>query len=416
MKRNVFKNFIKVMIIYIFIILVTVCVTKIFAISPSSPELINGIDVSEFQGNINFSEVRNSGIEIVYIRSSEGTSFIDPYFRQNYDNAKANGLKVGFYHYVTARNVDQAREEARFFVSVISNTSPDCRLAMDFEYFGGLNVDKINEISLAFLQEVENLSKKEVIIYSDLSNAINIFNNNLASRYPLWAAQYGVNEPSPNGKWSQWVGFQYTNMGRVNGIFGNVDRDYFTNEVFLSDSRPISNVENRPTSDNLNNVIYTVRYGDTLSAIANRYGTTVANISNLNNISNPNLIYVGERLIIRSSIDTTNNVSGNSTIVYIVRSGDTLGAIARRYGTSISNLVRINNISNPNLIYPGERIVISSHNGTDNHDTSHVIYTVRYGDTLSSIAYRYHTSVLNLVNLNSITNPNLIYIGEKIRI
>ncbi len=417
MKRNVIKNFIKVMFIYIFIMIVTLCVTKVFAFSPSSPELINGIDVSEFQGNINFSQVRSSGVEIVYIRSSEGTNFIDPYFKQNYDNAKANGLKVGFYHYVTARNVEQAREEARFFVSVISNTSPDCKLAMDFEYFGWLNANQVNEISFAFLQEVESLSKKEVIVYSNVSNAINVFSTELANRYPLWIAEYGVNRPVPNGKWNEWLGFQYTDEGRINGIFSNVDKDYFTKEIFLSDSSTISKVDNRPTNDNLNNVIYTVRYGDTLGAIANRYGTTVANIARLNNISNPNLIYVGERLIIRSNININNTQQSNvSNVVYIVKSGDTLGAIANRYGTTISNLVRLNNIPNPNLIFVGERIVVSTHHGTDNHDTSHIMYTIRYGDTLSSIAYRYHTTVANLANLNKIVNPNLIYVGEKIRI
>lgn len=75
------------------------------AFSPSSNIIYQGIDVSRWQGNINFSLVKKSGISIVYIKSSEGRSYIDPYFEKNYSESKANGLKVGFYHYVTAKSV-----------------------------------------------------------------------------------------------------------------------------------------------------------------------------------------------------------------------------------------------------------------------------------------------------------------------
>ena len=126
-----------------------------FAFGPSSNNIYQGIDVSSWQGNIDFRAVKNSGIDIVYIKSSEGSNYIDPYFEQNYRNAKENGLKVGFYHYVTARSVEQARIQANFFARVISGKQPDCRLAMDFESFGNLSVAEINEISKAFLETVK---------------------------------------------------------------------------------------------------------------------------------------------------------------------------------------------------------------------------------------------------------------------
>ena len=74
------------------------------------------------------------------------------------------------------------------------------RLAMDFEYFGSLSVSQINAISEAYLDELTALTKREAVIYSDLSNARNIFSRALAEKYPLWAAQYGADEPSANGK------------------------------------------------------------------------------------------------------------------------------------------------------------------------------------------------------------------------
>ena len=86
-----------------------------FAFEPSSSSIYQGIDVSKWQGKIDFSEVKRSNISIVYIKSSEGKSYVDPYFETNYYNAKANGLKVGFYHYVTAKNTASAKEQAIFF-------------------------------------------------------------------------------------------------------------------------------------------------------------------------------------------------------------------------------------------------------------------------------------------------------------
>lgn len=133
MKKSILK------ILVSLLILVTapmyILIAPVYAFSPSSDTIYEGIDVSGWQGNINYAEVKQSGIEIVYMKASEGKSFIDPYFNQNYENAKANGLKVGFYHYLIARSNEEAIEEARFFVSVISGKEPDCRLAMDFESF-----------------------------------------------------------------------------------------------------------------------------------------------------------------------------------------------------------------------------------------------------------------------------------------
>ena len=72
------------------------------AIPPSGGRQYRGIDISEFQGEIDFEEVRRSGIEAVYIRVGAG-EYTDEYFAENYERAKAAGLKIGFYHYVTAR-------------------------------------------------------------------------------------------------------------------------------------------------------------------------------------------------------------------------------------------------------------------------------------------------------------------------
>lgn len=86
-----------------------------YAITPSSEPQYQGIDVSDWQGYINYSQVRESGIEVVYIKASQGSNIKDPYFDINYENAKANGLKVGFYHFLTATNTRRSRTRGSIF-------------------------------------------------------------------------------------------------------------------------------------------------------------------------------------------------------------------------------------------------------------------------------------------------------------
>ena len=411
-KFNIIKNLKISFITFAFTLFFVLSSFPSYAFGPSSSTIYQGIDVSSWQGNINFTDVKNSGIYIVYIKSSEGTNYIDPYFERNYQNAKANGLKVGFYHYVTARNTEEARNQANFFAKVISGKEPDCKLAMDFESFDNLSINEINEISKVFLETLQNATNKEVVIYSNSYSARNIFSKDL-NIYPLWVANYGVSEPAGNDKWSTWVGWQYTSTGRVNGISGNVDRNQFTDGVFLSDTSKIPEIETpNPDTPESETITYTVKPGDTLSAIAKNYGTTVNNIVSLNpSITNPNLIYPGEQFIIKTN--QTEN-SSNYNKVYTVVKGDTLSQIAAKYNTTVSNLVSINNIANPNLIYPGQKIIIKTY--FYGNECGKILYKIKRGDTLSEIALKYNTTVNEIAILNNIKNPNLIYAGETIRI
>lgn len=337
----------------VFVLFPTFC----FAFPASSSTTYDGIDVSEWQGSIDYSEVKNTGIDVVYIRSSEGNSYIDPYFRDNYENAKDNGLKVGFYHYLTARSTSEARSQAEFFVSVIKGTSPDCRLAMDFESFGDLSIAEINEISEVFLTEVQRLSGKEVVIYSDAYNAAYTFDSALASKYPVWVADYFVSEPG-NGNWDTWVGFQYTDRGSISGISDYVDRDYFTDGILLSLPSAIPTETTPDASQNTNYI--TVKSGDTLSGIAMLYNTSYEYLAKINNITNPNLIYVGQKIYVPSL--EHNDINETSHKLYIVQRGNTLTYISNMFGVTIQSIVELNNIQNPNLIYTGEILKIPTIN------------------------------------------------------
>lgn len=266
-------------------------------------------------------------------------------------------LKFGFYHYLTATNQREAIEQARFFVSVIKGLNIDCRLAMDFENFDGLERNEINTISKTFLEEVEELSGKEVIIYSDAYNAAYTFSSELATEYPIWVADYYVSEPG-DGNWNVWDGFQYTDEGEIEGISDYVDRDYFTSGVLLADTTPISNNATNDPQTKTETII--VQRGDTLSQIALEYGTSYEYLAKINGIANPNLIYTGQTLIV--PILNSNEIHDTSHKLYIVRWGDTLSQIALNYGVTVERLVRLNNIANPNLIYAGEVLRIPTIN------------------------------------------------------
>lgn len=373
------------------------------AIPPSGGRQYRGIDISEFQGEIDFEEVRRSGIEAVYIRVGAG-EYTDEYFAENYERAKAAGLKIGFYHYVTARSVEEGRRQARFFASLAAGREPDMRLAMDFEYFGSLSVSQINAISEAYLDELTALTRREAVIYSDLSNARNIFSRALAEKYPLWAAQYGADEPSANGKWREWVGFQYTDEGRVGGIYGNVDRNIFTEGIFLSDSWRIDGEKRTTVRARTRTLTVYVRAGDTLWAIAREYGTTVEAIARENRIADPNRIFAGERLRI------TLPARGSGEEIYNVRRGDTPISIAGKFGVTLSALEDRNGLERGETIYAGDKLSIPG------AGMSGELYVVRPGDTLFYISRRTGVPIRTLVGINRIKDPDLIYAGEHLKL
>ena len=252
--------------ILLLVIFTTLMIPKSEAIEQASGRAYQGIDVSNYQGNIDYAKVKEAGIEIVYIKATEGQTITDAYLNQNYQKAKTNGLLVGFYHFVRARTNAQAVLEAEHFVNAISGMAPDCRLAMDFEIFGNLTTNQVNDISFTFLRKVQELTGKNMVVYSNTNSARTVFSQELANSYPLWVAEYGVSRPQNNGKWNTWIGYQYTDRGVINGINGYVDRDIFTEQILLSDNTPIDTGENNGNYHSKGSIAY-FRYTGTGACI-----------------------------------------------------------------------------------------------------------------------------------------------------
>jgi len=167
-------------------------------------------------------------------------------------------------------------------------------------------------------------------------------------------------------------------------------------------------------------VVHVVLPGDTLSSIAQRYGSTVEAIMSANGVTNPDLIYTGQRLVVPGATQAPTAPGPTSAIgsTYVVQWGDTLSGIALRHGVSIWALMQANGLSNARWIYVGQKLTIPGAAGPAPTPTPGPsdTYIVRPGDTLSAIALRFGTSAFELARLNGIVNPSLIYVGQELRL
>lgn len=173
-----------------------------------------------------------------------------------------------------------------------------------------------------------------------------------------------------------------------------------------------------------NGTQYTVKAGDSVWGIANRYGISMNDLISWNNIKD-NLIYPGQVLTVSKSA-TDDNHSGTTTPTngdqYTVKAGDSVWAIANKYGISMNDLISWNHITN-NLIHPGDVLIVSknttdhpnNNNSNNNNDNqaSNKTYTVKAGDSVWAISNRYGISMADLVKWNHIRN-NFIYPGQKL--
>lgn len=160
--------------------------------------------------------------------------------------------------------------------------------------------------------------------------------------------------------------------------------------------KALANYIGVPYSLNEESDYYVVKKGDSLWSIAKRYNMTVDELKSINNLKS-NLLSIGQRLKIKESDDNQN--------IYIVKKGDTLYKIANMYGTTVDNLKAINNLKNNNLSI-GQKLIVPSKNK---------IYIVQKGDSLWSIARKYDTTV-DRIKRNNNLSTNVLQIGQKLKI
>lgn len=351
-------------------------------------EKIFGIDISTYQRGINLAAAKNEGVRFAILRAGftgygNGVSKSkDNQFENHYRNAKANGIGVGAYWYSCATTYENGRAEAEYMYN-------NCLKGKQFEYPIAIDVEDSHyqakagkaAVTAAIKGFCEFLEAKGyyVSIYANSNWFNNYIDTPQLAKYDKWVANWSSNRPSnPAGGLWQFGG--ETNRIRTNKVAGmTVDQNYayydypaimrqkglngFSADGSVQPQEPTqpSNPASAPQPSTSNSdSVYTVVAGDTLSGIASRYGTTYQKLAAYNNISNPNLIYVGQQIKIPGTGKDT-NVATNNNRTYTVKSGDTLSGIASKYGTTWQKIYNDNKSvigSNPNLIKPGQVLTI----------------------------------------------------------
>lgn len=259
-----------------------------------------GIDISKWNGKIDFQKVKNDGTDFLIIRSSygkESPNQIDKRFEENYRNAKAVGIPVGVYHYSYADSVEDAKKEAEFCLKNIAGKQLEYPVCFDIEDRTQLALTnrQRTDIVKTFCNTIESAGYY-AMLYTNLNWYKNYLYSEELKKYDLWLAQWDVAEPSVKcGIW------QKTDNGHIDGISGNVDlniayKDYPTIMKIrgLNGFKTISAGEYKP-----HYITYVVKSGDTLSGIAAKYHTTVDKLVSANGIKDKNKIYAGQSLKIR---------------------------------------------------------------------------------------------------------------------
>lgn len=323
---------------------------------------MNGIDISSWQEGIDLTAVP---ADFVIIKATEGTGYVNPDCDRAYQQAKQAGKLRGVYHY--ARGGD-ATAEADYFLANIEGYIKDAILCLDWESqnnalcgTGGPARTWISNWCKRIMEKtgVKPLIYASASLYSEVSGI---------GDYGLWIAQYADNSETgyQDTPWNEGAYDcairQYSSHGRLSGWNGNLD----LNKAYMDatawgkyanpaggSTAPATPSQPAAPTPQPSTVTYTVQPGDTLSGIAAAYNTTYQHLADINGIANPDLIYPGQVLTISGG-----GASAPQQTVYTVQPGDTLSGIAAAYSTTYQRLAAVNGISNPNLIYPGQQIVI----------------------------------------------------------
>lgn len=190
-----------------------------------------GIDVSKWQGDIDFKKVKQAGAEFVMIRvggtrGKNGEYFVDEKFKENITNAKKAGLKVGVYFYSYASSTKEAKENAKWVLKQIKKYDIDLPIAFDWEEWNNFNEYNLSFFGLTSMAEefIDTVQKAgyKGMIYSSKTYLENIW---LSTDYDIWLAQYNT-KVTYDGKYKMW---QLCQDGKIDGISKNVDIDILYN-------------------------------------------------------------------------------------------------------------------------------------------------------------------------------------------
>ena len=314
---------------------------------------LQGIDISSVQSGIDIAAVP---CDFVIVKATQGTAYVNPDYARAVEQARALGKLFGVYHYISGGD---PVAEADFFVAQCLNWVGRGVFALDWEaeensawqdetYLEAVVERLIACIGIPPLIYVEESRYGPVRLVADRHNC------------GMWVAEYASQNatgyqatPWNEGAYECAIR-QYSSTGCLDGWQGNLDLNKFygSHDTWNRYATGGGGAHAMPVPAQPAGTAYTVQPGDTLSGIAARFGVPVSAVSGYRS-GDPNLIYPGEVLTVNTVLGT-----GGAT-TYTVQPGDTLSGIATQFGTTWQRLQQINGIGNPNLIYPGQALIIN---------------------------------------------------------
>jgi lysozyme len=193
---------------------------------------IHGIDVSKFQSAIAWEEVKKMNIRGVkmwfaFIKATEGNTNDDPQFNRNWKLSKQHGLIRGAYHFFIASR--DGETQAQHFIEKVTLNKGDLPPVLDIEQLNGTSPERLRQEAIKWLDIVEAHYKVKPIIYTNVDFYKNYLGEDF-DQYPFWAAHYKTQDkPRINRNWIFW---QHSDEGNINGIIGNVDFNVFNGDIY----------------------------------------------------------------------------------------------------------------------------------------------------------------------------------------
>lgn len=388
-----------------------------------------------------FQTIKQSGIQGVVVKVSDGQTYVDGSSSVNVANAKQAGLVVSAYHYARYTSIDSAKKEAQWFDKKLSlvgfDKNNDGYVVVDIEE-NSLSTNKfdLTQYTNEFVKEMYRLGYSKVDIYSGSY----YYNSRLIPTMLYidkpWLASYPYNPDINNvtakfsngiGAW-QWSS-QYVFKGMENFGRFDVSQDFYgkyTNGV-MNSTIEVKKIGSVSLVDYMKSKGMDASFTNR-AKIAESYGIVNYNGSSAQNLALLSKLESGinpAKTNLDNSKLTVNQPSqkaNNSNVIpntspksntYIVKRGDSLSRIANLYHTSVSKLASLNRIANVNFLRIGQVLKI---NGVSLQAVSPKQYKVVKGDTLSEIAKKYNMSTNQLASLNNIKNVNLLRIGQVLNV
>jgi GH25 family lysozyme M1 (1,4-beta-N-acetylmuramidase) len=205
-----------------------------------------GIDVSKYQGEIEWQDISSTGISFAFLRASVGKTYVDPTYQENRVEARAWGIAAGAYHAahpVSGQDAEaEARAEAEHFLAAAKPRPGDLRPVLDIELTKGPRKDELVRWLWEWLGTVEREVGAKPIIYTSPSFWHDVAGDShefADAGYPLWIAHYKdpTGTPTLPGGWKTYVFWQYSDAGKVPGIAASVDLDIAADDLYLHDYR-----------------------------------------------------------------------------------------------------------------------------------------------------------------------------------